>query len=194
MVGGTEALTVRRGCEAALLAALLVPGGAHAQRLETVGNCRDGVANGAFELRMPSGQLRVAGAFARGRRTGTFIFWTASGARIAVIPYDDNAKTGTVALWYPPAGARGEITRRSETPFADGVTDGEVRTWHPGGVRRGEYRYAHGTLVSALAWTAGGASVPEARARAQAERDAAQNERHYANLEKLVADHEPRCD
>lgn len=194
MVGGEEALIVRRGWHAAVLGALLVPGGALAQRLETLGNCRDGLANGAFELRMPNGQLRVAGAFAKGRRTGTFIFWNAAGARVAVVPYDDNSKKGTVALWYPPAGARGEIARKVGTPYSDGDMHGVVRAWHPDGSPRGEYRYANGTLVAARAWTAGGASLTEAKARAQADRDAAQNEQYCAMLERLIADNEPRCD
>ena len=187
-------MTVRGAWRAAMLVALLAADGAFAQRLETTGSCRDGLANGAFELRMPNGQLRVAGALAKGRRTGTFIFWSASGARVAVVPYDDNSKTGTVALWYPPAGARGDIARKFETPFSDGVMHGEVRAWHPDGTRRGDYRYANGTLVAAAAWTARGTPVAEANARAQADRDAAQNERYYAALEKMIADNEPRCE
>ena len=194
MVGGAKALTARAAWHAAAALALLLSGGAVAQPLETVGSCRDGLANGAFELRMRNGQLRVAGAFARGRRTGTFIFWSASGARIAVVPYDDDVKTGTVALWYPPAGAQGEIARKFETPFADGAVHGEVRAWHPDGKRRGEYRYVNGTLVAALAWTARGAPLQEAKARAQADRDAAQSEQYYASLERLIAANGPRCD
>ena len=194
MVGGAEALTVRLACRAAAALALLQPVGAIAQHLETTGNCRDGLANGAFELRNANGQLRVAGAFAKGRRTGTFIFWNAAGARIAVVPYDDDSKTGTVALWYPPTGARGEIARKAETPYADGVMHGEARAWHPDGKPRGEYRYANGELVAAMAWTAGGAPLPAAKARAQAERDAGQNARTYAQLERLVGANEPRCD
>ena len=50
------------------------------------GACRDGVAQGRYELRTSSGALRVTGAFNHGRRTGSFIFWEPSGARVAHIP------------------------------------------------------------------------------------------------------------
>ena len=63
---------------------------------------------------MQDGRLRVVGAFAHGRKTGTFIFWNTSGARVAVIPYQDDEKAGTVALWYTVPGARRELQRKLE--------------------------------------------------------------------------------
>ena len=53
----------------------------------------------------------VVGAFAQGRMTGTFIFWSAAGARVAVMPFDNDAKSGTVALWYTPPDGRPEAGR-----------------------------------------------------------------------------------
>ena len=64
----------------------LAVGQALAQPYVVVGQCRFGVPNGGYELRMPDGALRVAGAFAQGRLTGTFIFWTAGGARYSSSP------------------------------------------------------------------------------------------------------------
>ena len=58
------------------------------------GGCRDGVPHGRYELRSSSGTLRIAGAFNRGKRTGSFIFWDGSGSRIAHIPYDDDVVRG----------------------------------------------------------------------------------------------------
>ncbi len=103
------------------------------------GACRDGVPNGAYELRMPDGRLRILGAFAKGRRTGTFLFWAASGARIAVIPYDDDAKVGygrALVCAGDPAGraapqARSRL-RGGRAPWRHPVMASERRP--PGGV------------------------------------------------------------
>ena len=64
------------------------------------GSCRDGLPHGRYELRSSSGELRVAGAFNRGKRTGSFIFWDDAGSRIAHIPYDDDVRNGTLATWF----------------------------------------------------------------------------------------------
>ena len=91
----------------------------------------------------------ILGAFAKGRRTGTFLFWASTGARIAVIPYDDDAKVGTVALWYAPATPQGEPRRKLESAYAAGVRHGLTRSWHANGARRAEYLYERGNLATA---------------------------------------------
>ncbi|TMH17752.1 MAG: hypothetical protein E6H64_14565 [Betaproteobacteria bacterium] len=84
MVGEASRLSVAMACCVLALAA----GQALAQPYVVVGQCRYGVPNGGYELRMPDGRLRVVGAFAQGRMTGTFIFWSGAGARVAVMPFD----------------------------------------------------------------------------------------------------------
>jgi hypothetical protein len=158
------------------------------------GACRDGAPNGAYELRMPDGRLRILGAFAKGRRTGTFLFWAASGARIAVIPYDDDAKVGTIALWYLPRTPQGAPRRKLEAPYAAGAPHGITRSWHPNGERRAEYRYEHGNLVAASVWAQTGAPLAEPEARRIAERDRATDTEFYASLERTIAENAPRCD
>lgn len=158
------------------------------------GACRDGTPNGAYELRMPDGRLRILGAFAKGRRTGTFLFWASSGARIAVIPYDDDAKVGTIALWYVPVTPLGEPRRKLEAAYAGGVLHGVTRSWHPNGARRAEYRYERGVLAAGLAWTESGAPLAEPEARRLAERDRATDAEFYASLERIIAENGPRCD
>src|SRR5215831_13631315 len=101
LVGAPTLRAAMRGARAfaavvGLVAAPVLP----AQELVIGGTCRDGEPQGAYTLRAPDGRLRVAGALARGRRTGTFLFWSERGSRIAVIPYDDARKMGTVAVWY----------------------------------------------------------------------------------------------
>lgn len=186
MVGPRETLA---GIVAAALAS-----GALAQPFEVIGACRDELPNGNYELRMPDGRLRVVGAFAHGRKTGTFIFWTAGGARIAVIPYDDDVRSGTVASWYVTPDARIENGRKLEAPYVADLLHGLVRSWYPNGALRAEYRYEHGTLVEAHAWTDVSASVPEEEAMSQAVRDAEADQRLLDGLTALVHDHLPHCD
>jgi len=177
-----------------LTALAAAAGGAQAQAYVVEGSCRDGAANGAYELRMPDGRLRVLGAFAKGRRTGTFLFWAATGARIAVIPYENDAKVGTVALWYAPAAAHGEPGRKLESAYSAGVLHGLTRSWHANGKPRTENLYERGELVAARAWRESGMAVPEDEVRRQAARDRIADEKVYAGLERTIAENSPRCD
>jgi antitoxin component YwqK of YwqJK toxin-antitoxin module len=158
------------------------------------GNCRDGQPHGAYELRMPDGTLRVAGAFTRGKRTGTFLFWSSSGVRIALLPYDDDVKSGTVALWYSNAGPKSEPRPKLEAVYVNGRQAGGARSWYPDGRRRAEFRYDHGVLTEARAWNARGAPLPETEARLLAGRDVAADEKFYDELEAIVRDNPPPCD
>jgi antitoxin component YwqK of YwqJK toxin-antitoxin module len=167
---------------------------AAAQTYVVSGSCRDGAPNGAYELRMADGRLRVVGAFAKGRRTGTFLFWDASGARIAEIPYENDLKTGTVALWYDPAKARADPPRKLEAAYVVGTLHGIKRSWHPNGNPRTEFRYERGVLVEARAWVESGAPLSESEARAIAARDLGTDDGSYATLEALVAEYPPRCE
>jgi hypothetical protein len=175
------------------LAAALLASETSAQSLVATGACRDGIPNGMYELRTKDGALRVAGAFAMDRPTGTFVFWTASGARVAVIPYDEAGRTGTVALWHVAERAATETSHRLEAPYVAGVRHGTSRSWHYNGSPRGEYVYEHGRLVDASAWTTAGVALSAAAARAQAEADLVRDEQFLASLERMVALHKPRC-
>ena len=158
------------------------------------GSCRDGRPHGAYELRMANGQLRVAGAFNQGKRIGSFLFWSSSGARLALLPFDDDVLSGTVALWYLPANAKAEGRPKLEAAYANGVLAGATRSWYPDGRPRAEFRYDHGVLAEARAWGARGAPVPDADARAMAAKDRAADERYYNALETVVRDNPPTCD
>jgi hypothetical protein len=158
------------------------------------GSCRDGRPHGAYELRMANGQLRVAGAFNQGKRIGSFLFWSSSGARLALLPFDDDVLSGTVALWYLPANAKAEAKTKLEAAYANGVPAGVTRSWYPDGRPRAEFRYEHGSLAEARAWGARGAPVPDADARAMAPRDRIADERYYNALETVVRDNPPTCD
>ena len=158
------------------------------------GGCRDGLAHGRYELRSGGGNLRVAGAFNLGRRTGSFIFWTDDGVRIAHITYDDDARNGTLATWYATRRGDREAPRRFESAWRRGERDGLTRSWYAGGQRRSETEYVHGRVTAAAGWTNAGTRVGDAIARDLAARDAAAADAEYAELEGLVRDHLPHCD
>jgi hypothetical protein len=196
VVGEKEPLRARLAGLGALLLALalaLAPAVAHGEDYRALGACRAGVPNGGYELRDADGALRVAGAFAQGHLTGTFIFWTAGGARLAVLPFDDDAKNGTVALWYAVPNAAVESGRRLEAPYVDDLPHGIQRSWHANGRPRAEYRYEQGVLADARAWTEAGEPLSDAAARGQAATDAAANAQIYAALLALIHDHGPPC-
>ena len=164
-----------------------------AQSFAAQGACRDGVPHGAWQLSDTNGRLRALGAFNRGKRTGSFIHWSASGVRIAHMPYEEDAKNGTLALWYPTPTKGPDAQQRLEAVYTAGQLNGFVRIWNPDGGVRGEYAYAGGQLAGAKAWDARGRELPELKARAQAESDVASNEAYHATLEALVAQHLPDC-
>ena len=158
------------------------------------GHCREGQPHGAYELRMPDGTLRVAGAFARGKRTGSFLFWSSAGVRIAHLPYDDDLLSGTVALWYSAGGPNSEPRQKLEAVYAHGQRAGGGRSWYADGRVRAEYRYDQGVLAEARAWNTHGAPLSDKEARALAARDAATDAEYYASLEAIVRDNPPICD
>ncbi|HZQ62889.1 MAG TPA: hypothetical protein VFC24_16160 [Casimicrobiaceae bacterium] len=180
----------------ALGVATLLSGAVHGAggTLVPNGGCRDGQPNGAYELRGNDGRLRVVGAFHDGRRTGTFIFWNGSGARIAAIPYDENVRNGTIALWHVRGRPSHEIGRRLEAPVVKGEPHGVHRAWHLNGKLQYEATYEHGRLASAKAWDANGRALAEAEAQRIALAARKRDEAYVAMLEKMVADHQPRCD
>lgn len=181
---------------AAVVALALVPLGTFAAESAYVvtGNCRDGQPHGAYELRMANGTLRVSGAFTRGKRTGSFLYWSSAGVRIAHLPYDDDAISGTVALWYSAGNPKSEPRQKLEAVYARGRHAGGVRTWYADGRVRAEYRYDQGVLVEARAWNTKGAPLSDGEARAMAARDLATDEQLYASLEAIVRANPPQCE
>lgn len=190
MVGAAHGLA-RSGLALVLLA---FAGGTGAQELESVGACRDGVPNGAYELFQADGRLRAVGAFAQGRKTGTFIFWTRDGARIGVIPYGDDVRNGTIALWYTVRGNGRELRPKSEAAYVENKPHGIKRSWYRSGRPELEARYERGSLQEVEAWTETGQLLGDAEARRLAARELSLDEELYATLDALVRDQRPKCD
>lgn len=187
MVGKTFALIV--GVVAALASLSTV-----AQDLQVHAACRDGAAHGAYELRAADGQLRVAGAFNRGKRTGSFIFWSSGGVRVAHIPYDEDQVSGTLSLWFLQTYPRGDPAPKLQAAFAAGHRNGESRSWYPNGQPRAIYRYEMDVLAEVQAWSAVGAPLSESDARELALRDRDEDEKYYASLDAIVVAHRPVCE
>ena len=111
-----------------------------------------------------------------------------------LFPYDDDAKVGTVALWFAPATPQGDPRRKLEAAYAAGARHGVTRSWHANGRRRTEYLYEHGNLIAAQVWNEAGAPLAEPEARRFAERDFAADAEFFASLERTIAENGPRCD
>ncbi len=178
----------------AIVFAALFAASASAQDLAVEGSCRDGLPHGAYELKGAGGQVRVVGAFSKGRRTGSFLFWSSAGARIAQLPFDDDALSGTLALWYALPGRGGEPVRKLEAVYAQGRLSGLKRSWYPDGRLRAEFRYEGGVLTDARAFTESGKAMPDADARAMADRDLRTDDAYFASLDATVRANLPRCE
>ncbi len=164
-----------------------------AQDFTVRGACRDGAPHGAYELHAADGQLLVAGAFNHGKRTGSFIFWTRNGTRVAHIPYDDDHMSGTLLLWYQQAGNAGEAPQKLQATFAQGHRNGVSRSWYPDGRPRSLYRYDNDQLIDARAWRPDGAPLADTEARDLAARDRAEDQKYYASLDAMIVTHPPAC-
>jgi antitoxin component YwqK of YwqJK toxin-antitoxin module len=166
---------------------------ADAQALHATASCRDGMPHGAYELRSANGRLRVTGAFNRGRRTGSFIFWTSGGTRVAHVPYDEDQVSGTLSLWYADAALGAEAQQKLEAAFSAGRRHGLTRSWFADGRARAVFRYENDELAEARAWDASGAPLGDGAARERAARDRAGDEKYYASLDAIVRGHLPAC-
>jgi PAS domain-containing protein len=170
-----------------------VAGGATMATWVADGNCRDGRPQGPYALRTGEGRLRVAGAFNDGARTGSFIFWSDAGVRIAHLPFDHDLLNGTVAIWYEAPPGR-EPPRRFESAWRRGKRDGETRSWYRDGRPRALTQYAAGRITASAGWSDAGARMTDAAALEAAQQDAAALDALYAELDALVREHMPRCD
>ena len=191
VVGGATTLTRALAATAAL--ALTAQVAAASTTWETIGNCRDGRAQGPYQLRSDDGQLRIAGAFNEGTRTGSFIFWRDNGVREAHVPYDDRGvRNGTVATWYDGPSDR-EPPRHVESAWRRGLRDGTTRTWYPDGQRRSQTEYAQGRIVASIGWTESGEPLSDDAARELARADEQIADADYATRSNLIAEHMPSC-
>jgi hypothetical protein len=179
---------------AAAVGLTLLASAAAAQNYTVEGSCRDGAPHGGYELRDAKGQVRVVGAFNRGKRAGSFLFWSSAGARIAQLPYEDDLLSGTLAVWFSGADRTGDPRPRLEAAYVQGRLSGDKRSWFPEGRVRAELRYDNGVLVAARAFGETGKLLPESDARTLAMRDFDADAAYIASLETMVRNNPPRCE
>ena len=175
------------------LIALAFAGACVAQPYTAEGHCRDGVPHGNYELRDANGNLRAIGAFNRGKRTGSFIFWSSDGVRIAHLPFDEDVLSGTLATWYTGKSAN-DPQRKVEAAYSNGKLNGGKRSWYPNGRVRAEYRYERGELREASATDPSGKALDAAEARSLAQQDSTADSAFIASLLAIVAANPPRCE
>ena len=188
MVGQATRLIV-----ALALAACAAAAGA-AESFTVRGACRDGYVHGVYELRDAAGKMRVQGAFNKGLRTSSFLYWTSAGLRVAHVPYDEGAISGTVALWFSNASPSAPARQKLEAAYARGERHGTTRSWFPNGRPRGEYVYERGTLASAKGWNAVGTPLGDDAARRQAGLDVAEDATYFKSLDAIVDANLPACE
>jgi hypothetical protein len=168
------------------------PSTAGADALTPSTQCRNGKAQGGYTLRAADGRVRVQGAYNQGVRTGSFFFWSANGARTAQLPFDADLLSGTLSLWYD-SGGNGAPARKLQAAYRSGKRDGVTRLWLPDGRLQGEFDYQAGVLAAPRAWDEAGAPLPEADARALAEREHSQTMAFVTRLLRMLTQHPPDC-
>lgn len=154
--------------------------------------CRHGKPQGGYTLRAADGRVRVQGAYNQGVRTGSFFFWSTTGARTAQLPFDADVLSGTLSLWYDGAG-NGAPARKLQAAYRSGKRDGITRLWLPDGRLQGEFDYQAGALAAQRAWDEAGALLPEADARALAERERSETTAFVTRLLGMLTQHPPDC-
>ena len=179
---------------AALGLAAIAGSSAAAESFNVRGACRDGYAHGVYELRDAAGKMRVQGAFNKGLRTSSFLYWASNGIRVAHVPYDEGAVSGTVALWYAQSAPNTPPRQKLEAAYARGERNGPTRSWFPNGRPRGEYVYEKGTLVAAKAWNAIGTPLADDAARKQAAVDFGEDQKYFKSLDDSVDANQPACE
>lgn len=159
-----------------------------------VGDCRDAVRHGSYELRVVDGPVVATGTFVDGREDGVFTFYTTRGTKIAEIPYSDDAKSGTIRLWYgelayPDAAGRLKL----EAEYARDLANGLKRSWWPSGAKRSTELFRDGSPVQVEAWDEAGASFSRSESE-QLSRDSARADaRYYRILESEIDAYPPVC-
>ena len=180
---------------AALLAMLTLAGCVSPGVRQTgLGQCQDGIRDGWYKLQVVGGPVVATGSFVDGTKHGVFTFYSTGGTKLAEIPYSNDAKTGTIRLWYsefayPEATGRLKL----EAECTSNLLDGRKRTWWPSGAKRSSELFRNGSLVEAEAWDEAGRSMSRSQAD-QLSRDSAEADaKYYRILESEVDAYPPAC-
>jgi hypothetical protein len=173
---------------------MLVACAAHYVPQVGIGDCQAGMRHGPYKLRVVNGPTVATGFFVDGKKHGVFTFYTTGGTKVAEIPYANDAKTGTIRLWYsefayPDAAGRLKL----EVEYKDDVANGHKRSWWPSGGKRSSELFQDGKSIEVEAWDEAGASLPRTSAEELSSHDADADEKYYRLLESEIDHYSPAC-
>ena len=159
-----------------------------------LGECRDAVRHGSYKLQVIDGPVIATGSFVDGRKHGVFTFYSTGGTKLAEIPYSNDAKSGTIRLWYgefayPDAAGRLKL----EAEYTRNLANGVKQSWWPSGAKRSTELYRDGSAVQVEAWDEAGASLSRSQSE-ELSRDSAQADAdYYRILESEIDSYPPPC-
>ncbi|HKJ50022.1 MAG TPA: hypothetical protein VKB27_00900 [Gammaproteobacteria bacterium] len=178
-----------------LLIALLLPFACSVSGAELVvdAECDGGVANGGYVVRADPGTVRIEGRYSRGLREGEFVFYSAAGEKLIVLPYTRGLINGTVRAWHAPGANREATGLKLESDLSAGFVDGHHRTWYANGNPRSDFTVKDGEILSANTWNPDGSELEinsdSAFLQSEIETDFA----YYRRLEQLLDAYPPEC-
>lgn len=176
-------------CSAALLPFAVA---ASSDGLSVTAECRDGVPDGEYRVESAQGRVRIEGSFAAGVRDGEFVFYTANGDRMIVLPYTRGLLNGTVKAWHVGAGDANSPLKLLADIKA-GFINGRHRTWYENGKPRSDFVIEDGEIIAGETWNPDG-TVLEIKDHSQflgAEIDS--DFAYYDRLEQVMGAHPPAC-
>lgn len=156
--------------------------------------CLDDKAQGAYEVKARSGQVRISGHYADGSRNGDFTFFDPDGNRIIVLPYRNGFIHGTVTAWHSVgSGADPEPQLKLVSDIEGGFVIGRYQTWYANGVLRSRFELENGVIKSAEIRNTDGA-VMEIKAQSEfLTADIESDFSYYQQLEQVLDAFPPQC-
>jgi antitoxin component YwqK of YwqJK toxin-antitoxin module len=159
-----------------------------------LGDCRDGIRHGSYELQVIDGPVVATGSFVDGKKHGVFTFYSTGGTKLAEIPYSNDAKSGTIRLWYselafPEAAGRPKLEVEYKLDLADGLK----RSWWPSGAKRSSELFRDGSLLQAEAWDEAGASLSRSESEQRSRNSSRADADYFRILESEIDAHPPAC-
>jgi antitoxin component YwqK of YwqJK toxin-antitoxin module len=176
-------------CLAALLPFAVA---ASSDGLSVRAECRNGVPDGEYRVESAQGRVRIEGSFVDGLRNGEFVFYTANGDRMIVLPYTRGLLNGTVKAWHVGAGdANSPLKLLSD--IRAGYIKGRHRTWYENGKPRSDFVVDEGEIAAGETWNPDG-TVLEIKDHAQFLSAEIQSDfAYYSRLEQVMDAHPPAC-
>lgn len=105
------------------------------------------VPDGAWREWYETGEEKVQGQYAAGKRVGSWRGWHANRQLAYEGAYVDDRQTGAWIEWHPNG------RKASEGEYVEGQKHGEWRTWHAAGGLESTARFEHGRPVGeAISW------------------------------------------